>query len=216
MWKLRIIEMRKNNAPLEMISTHWEVWGVWRLNAKWKFLSFVAAWPFFCISRRITPRGVVIGKNGKTHEQMCQSRLGFVCLCLPKKYSWLRPWHLHCCCPMSAHVYMHIYFYLCESTKRPFFQKKWIIISHCTFDLSRTSLYVKFIFSEKATKFCELTTLDLSYVCSNGQIYGGHFENICGLLRIYELYLKVRKNLHIFQKATKIIFWRQIPTHISV
>ena len=68
--------------------------------------------------------------------------LGFVCLCLPKKYSWLRPWHLHCCCPMSAHVYMHIYFYLCESTKRPFFQKKWIIISHCTFDLSRPSLYV--------------------------------------------------------------------------
>ena len=47
---------------------------------------------------------------------------------------------------------------------------------------------LKFIYSEKATNFCEISTVDLSYVItvSNGQIYGGKF---CGLLRIYELYL---------------------------
>ena len=28
---------------------------------------------------------------------------------------------------------------------------------------------LKFIYSEKATKFCEISTIDLSYVCSNGQ-----------------------------------------------
>ena len=26
-------------------------------------------------------------------------------------------------------------------------------------------------------------------LCSNGQIYGGDFANLCGLLRIYEFYL---------------------------
>ena len=29
---------------------------------------------------------------------------------------------------------------------------------------------LKFIYSEKATKFCEISTVDLSYICSNGQI----------------------------------------------
>ena len=45
---------------------------------------------------------------------------------------------------------------------------------------------VKFIYSEKATKFCEISTVDLTinYI---GQIYGGDFAKICGLLRIYEL-----------------------------
>ena len=46
---------------------------------------------------------------------------------------------------------------------------------------------LKFIYSEKATKFCEISTVDLSYVCSNDQIYGGNFAKFCGLLRIYEL-----------------------------
>ena len=66
-------------------------------------------------------------------------------------------------------------------------------------------MQVKFIYSEKATKFCEISTLDLSYVVtvkegckrelglsaaikSNGQIYGEDFTKFCGLLRIYELY----------------------------
>ena len=34
---------------------------------------------------------------------------------------------------------------------------------------------VKFIYSEKATNFWEISTVDLSYVVSNGQIYGGDF-----------------------------------------
>ena len=40
---------------------------------------------------------------------------------------------------------------------------------------------VKFISSEKAT-------VDLSYVLSASQIYGGDFARFCGVLRIYELY----------------------------
>ena len=45
--------------------------------------------------------------------------------------------------------------------------------------------FLKFIYSEKATKFC---TVDLSYVLSASQIYSGDFAKFCGLLRIYELY----------------------------
>ena len=44
----------------------------------------------------------------------------------------------------------------------------------------------EFIYSDKATKFCEISTVDLSYVCSNGQIYSGNFAKLCGLLRIFE------------------------------
>ena len=46
---------------------------------------------------------------------------------------------------------------------------------------------IKFIYSEKATNFCEISTVDLSYQCSIGQIYGGDFAKLCGLLRIYLL-----------------------------
>ena len=48
---------------------------------------------------------------------------------------------------------------------------------------------LKFINSEKATKFCEISAVDLSYVivCSFSQIYGGDFGKFCGLIRIYEL-----------------------------
>ena len=38
---------------------------------------------------------------------------------------------------------------------------------------------LKFIYSEKATNFCEISTVDLSYV---------DFAKFYGLLRIYELY----------------------------
>ena len=50
-------------------------------------------------------------------------------------------------------------------------------------------ILLKFIYSEKVTKFCEISTVDLTgttYI--GGQIYGGDFANFCGLLRIYELY----------------------------
>ena len=42
-------------------------------------------------------------------------------------------------------------------------------------------MLLKFKYSEKATKFCETSTLDLSYLCSNGQIYNGDFAKFCGL-----------------------------------
>jgi hypothetical protein len=46
---------------------------------------------------------------------------------------------------------------------------------------------VKFIHSEKATKFFAISTIifDCHYL---RKIYGGDFAKICGLLRIYELY----------------------------
>ena len=48
-------------------------------------------------------------------------------------------------------------------------------------------IQLKFIYSEKATNFCEISTVDLSYVVCNGQIYGGDFAKFCGLLRMDEL-----------------------------
>ena len=48
------------------------------------------------------------------------------------------------------------------------------------------TILVKFIYSEKATKFCEIST-DWHYI---GQIYGGDFAKMCGLLRINELYVQ--------------------------
>ena len=44
---------------------------------------------------------------------------------------------------------------------------------------------IKFIYSEKATNFCEISAVDLSYAV---KIYGEDFAKLCGLLRIYELY----------------------------
>ena len=42
------------------------------------------------------------------------------------------------------------------------------------------------MYSEKATKFCEISTRFENYYI--GQIYSGDFANIWGLLRIYDLY----------------------------
>ena len=48
-------------------------------------------------------------------------------------------------------------------------------------------MWVKFIYSEKATKF--LRNLHRRFVlCSNGQIYCRDFAKFCDILRIYELY----------------------------
>ena len=43
-----------------------------------------------------------------------------------------------------------------------------------------------YTYSEKATKFCEISTVYLTQYI--GQIYGGDFIKFCGLLKIYELY----------------------------
>ena len=48
---------------------------------------------------------------------------------------------------------------------------------------------LKFIYSEKATIFCKISTVDLIFMDYIGQIYGGDFAKKCGLLRMYELYL---------------------------
>ena len=47
--------------------------------------------------------------------------------------------------------------------------------------------FLKFMYSEKATKFCEIFPLLLTVrtVCQKKAEY---FANFCGLLRIYELY----------------------------
>ena len=47
-------------------------------------------------------------------------------------------------------------------------------------------MYVKFIYSEKAAKFCEISTVDLFYVVQVKST-GGDFAKFCGLLKIYEL-----------------------------
>ena len=47
------------------------------------------------------------------------------------------------------------------------------------------SFFVKFVYSEKATKFCEIFTLLLSTVHTDKK---KDFAKFCGLLRIYELY----------------------------
>ena len=48
-------------------------------------------------------------------------------------------------------------------------------------------IFVNFIYSEKATKFCEISTVDLTGTTYVGQIYGGDFAKFCGLLKTYEL-----------------------------
>ena len=45
---------------------------------------------------------------------------------------------------------------------------------------------LKFIYSEKATKFCEIFPLLLT-VCTAVKSKGEDFAKFCGLLRIYEL-----------------------------
>ena len=50
---------------------------------------------------------------------------------------------------------------------------------------------IKFIYCEKATKFCEIYTNYIFVLCTASQIIGGDFAKFCGLLRIYELYVEV-------------------------
>ena len=63
-----------------------------------------------------------------------------------------------------------------------------LVATNCPERISSFSV-LKFIYSEKATKFCEISTVVLSsHLCSNGQIYFGDLAKFSGLLRIYELY----------------------------
>ena len=58
------------------------------------------------------------------------------------------------------------------------------VIGHFVLFLNLIFWEIKFIYSEKATKFCEISTSLLSIVHRQG----GDFAKFCGLLRIYELY----------------------------
>ena len=77
----------------------------------------------------------------------------------------------------------------------PWSRVKGQLILKCLFDVFNSSkkqmktiwVEVKFIYSEKATNFWEIYTVDLTVTMCIGQIYGGDFAKICGLLRIYEL-----------------------------
>ena len=99
---------------------------------------------------------------------------------------------IRCCFPQEKQVALQVIFDEIDASIQQLSQ---IMTTDCLLDctlfntncsVSWTSL-VKFIYSEKATKFCKISTLYLSYVSSNSQIYGGDFAKFCGLLRIYEL-----------------------------
>ena len=49
---------------------------------------------------------------------------------------------------------------------------------------------IKFTHFGKATNFCEISTVNLT-VTYTGHIYGRDFTKFCGLLKIYELYVRV-------------------------
>ena len=48
------------------------------------------------------------------------------------------------------------------------------------------SSLLKLIYSEKASKFCEISTNYLYYLRTASQIIGGDFARFCSLLRLYE------------------------------
>ena len=59
-----------------------------------------------------------------------------------------------------------------------------------TMTLKLGSLIIKFIYSEKATKFCEISTVDLTITTQDKSMVEISQKN-CGLLRTYELYEKL-------------------------
>ena len=94
--------------------------------------------------------------------------------------------------PIMAQLYKMVFFPLLPLTWRceifdlipglsyTFYTKCWwLYCMHVTFTMF---VKVKFIYSEKATKFFEISTLDLT-------VRSGDFAKFGGLLRIYELYV---------------------------
>ena len=71
--------------------------------------------------------------------------------------------------------------YMCRSNskKNPFLDNPGLQLVQ---DVFQRQNFLKFIYSEKATKFCEISTLLV--LCS---AIGGDFAKFCGLFRIYEL-----------------------------
>ena len=73
---------------------------------------------------------------------------------------------------------------------------------------------IKFIYSEKATKFCEIFPLTFDY-STYSQKLGEDFAKFCGLLRIYELY--ILSLFQIYQEFDKMIkkFYCVIHTYLN-
>ena len=64
------------------------------------------------------------------------------------------------------------------------------------------------MFSKKATKIVEIFTVDLT-LCSKCQINGEDFDNFCGLLRKYELYVVFREqDIRVTKKISREIIIR--------
>ena len=92
-------------------------------------------------------------------------------------------------------MYVQKKYILLSAAEQEIFYSKdkiWILRKAYPFGLllKNVSILVKFIYSEKATIFCEISTVDLTTTTYIGQIYGGDFTKLCGLLRIYELYVR--------------------------
>ena len=69
-------------------------------------------------------------------------------------------------------------------------------------------MYIKFMYSKKATKIDEIFTVNLT-VCSNRQINGEDFVNFCGLLGKHELYVQV---LFLFIFTKSFCNFSSVPT----
>ena len=78
-----------------------------------------------------------------------------------------------------------------------------------TFPMCSNFSHFTIILSEKATKFCEISTVDLTITTYIGQIYGEGFAKICGLLRIYELV--VWRTYFTFYSSIFLLLFFQIP-----
>ena len=66
---------------------------------------------------------------------------------------------------------------------------------------------LKFIYSEEATKFCKISTLNLTIVHT---VKCGDFTKFCGLLRIYELSKKINirpSDSAECENAASVIHW---------
>ena len=78
-----------------------------------------------------------------------------------------------------------IYFFCASQVATTHNGVKTFMKSHTINFLASTIL--KFIYSEKATKFCEISTNYLTGSMYAGQIIGGDFAKFCVLLRIDEV-----------------------------
>ena len=78
----------------------------------------------------------------------------------------------------------------------------------------KNSQPVKFIYSEKATKFCEISTLPLTVYKYCSQKLIEDFAKFCGLLRIYKFYqsenLKKEKPVKRTKKNGKQWKWEKV------